>query len=62
MKATDSNIRVALIDMFPRTGQNTKGEPCAKGCKKHPGPLYGVSKDVWAALGVAITYDKMLKS
>jgi hypothetical protein len=62
MRATDSNIRVALIDMFPRTGKNTKGEPCAKGCKKYPGPLYGVSKDVWAALGVAVTYAKALKT
>jgi len=25
------------------------------GKKKTPGPLYGISNDVWAALGVAIT-------
>ena len=56
MKANDSNIRAAIIDLFPATGTNTKGEPCARGCKKNPGPLHGVSKDVWAALGVAISY------
>jgi len=58
MKANDSNIRAAIIDLFPRTGKTTKGDPCAKGCKKYPGPLYGVSKDVWAALGVGITYSE----
>lgn len=44
-RAKDPNIRQALIDRF--------GPP---GTKKEPGKLYGVSKDVWAALGVAVTY------
>ena len=61
MKANDSNIRAAIIDLFPRTGLNTKGDPCARGCKKHPGALYGVSKDVWAALGVAIAHTRPRK-
>jgi hypothetical protein len=43
-KAKDSNIRQALIDRF--------GEP---GTKKNPGVTYGISKDVWAALAVAVT-------
>jgi len=62
MKANDSNIRAALIDLFPRDGMNTKGEPCAKGCKKNTGPLYGVAQDTWAALGDAITYYEMKKN
>lgn len=44
-RAKDANIRQALIDMF--------GPP---GTKKNPGTLYGVSKDVWSALAVAVTY------
>ncbi len=44
-RAKDGNIRQALIDRF--------GEP---GTKKAPGRLYGVSKDVWAALALAVTW------
>lgn len=44
-KAKDANIRQALIDRL--------GEP---GTKKAPGATYGVSKDVWAALAVAVTW------
>jgi hypothetical protein len=45
----DGVIRQALIDRFgPGKG--------AIGSKKAPGPLYGVSSDVWAALGVAVTW------
>jgi len=48
MRAKDSNIRAALIDRF--------GEP---GKKANPGILYGVSKDIWAALALAVTwYDQ----
>lgn len=43
--AKDSNIRQALIDRF--------GPP---GTKKNPGILYGVKKDIWAALAIAVTY------
>jgi len=45
MRAKDGNIRQALIDKL--------GPP---GTKKAPGPTYGISKDVWAALAVAVTY------
>jgi hypothetical protein len=44
MKAKDGNIRQALVDKL--------GPP---GKKKAPGPTYGISGDVWAALGVAVT-------
>jgi len=45
MKAKDSNIRQALIDRF--------GAP---GVKKNPGKLYGVSKDIWSAVAIAVYY------
>ena len=45
MKAKDCNIRQALIDKY--------GEP---GTKKNPGILYKVSKDVWSAIAINITY------
>ena len=52
MRAKDSNIRQAIIDRYPAIGG---GKTPQIGTKSKPGPLYGVSKDVWAALAVAIT-------
>lgn len=43
-RATDSNIRQALIDLL--------GAP---GTKKSPGATYGVTSHAWAALAVAVT-------
>ena len=54
MRAKDTNIRQAIIDRYPPTGG---GKLPQVGVKKNPGPLFGVSKDVWAALGVAITFQ-----
>ncbi len=51
MRAKDSNIRQAIIDRYPATGG---GKTPQIGTKKEPGPLYGVSKDIWSALAVAI--------
>lgn len=45
VRAKDSNIRQALIDRF--------GEP---GTKPHPGKLYGIKKDLWAALALCVYY------
>lgn len=45
VRAKDANIRQALIDRY--------GKP---GTKNHPGITYGISKDIWAALAVAVTY------
>lgn len=50
--ANDSNIIAALIDRYGGTG----GRAAAVGVKARPGPLYGVSRDVWQALALAITY------
>lgn len=45
-RAKDSNVRQALIDRFGEVGT-----------KKKPGKLYGVSKDIWSALAVAVCYQ-----
>lgn len=47
-RAKDANVRQALIDRY--------GGSAAVGLKAAPGPLYGVSKDVWSALAIAVTY------
>ena len=48
MRAKDPNIRQALIDRF--------GGSSAIGRKATPGPLYGVSADLWSALAVAVSW------
>jgi hypothetical protein len=53
-KAKDTNINTAIADMFG-------GIKVAKGTKKEPGPLYGVSGDIWAALALAITVGANLR-
>lgn len=47
--AKDGNIRQSIMDRYGSE------RSIAIGTKRKPGPLYGVSKDIWAALGVAIT-------
>jgi hypothetical protein len=47
-RAKDANIRRALLDRF--------GGARAQGTKREPGPLYGISKDVWSALAIALTF------
>ncbi len=53
MRAKDSNIRQAIMDRYPATGGGKKPQI---GTKQQPGPLYGISKDIWSALSVAITF------
>jgi hypothetical protein len=43
-RAKDANIRQALLDKIGPAG-----------CKKEPGPTYGVKSHAWAALAVATT-------
>lgn len=50
-RAKDGNVRQAIIDRYPASGG---GKTPQIGTKSQPGPLYGVSKDVWSALAVAI--------
>lgn len=54
-RAKDANIRQALIDRWG-------GKEQAIGTKKTPGPLYGIAKDVWAALACAITFRERRES
>lgn len=44
-KANDSSIRAALLDLYGPQGN-----------KKAPGPTFGISGDVWAALAVGTTF------
>jgi hypothetical protein len=46
--AKDANVRQALIDRF--------GGPSSVGTTKQRGPLYGIHKDVWSALAIAVTF------
>lgn len=57
MKAKDSNITQALVDLY------APGEPNnGKGNKKCPGFFYGFSKDAWSAFAVAVVYyNKYIK-
>lgn len=55
MRAKDSNVRQVLIDRFPPIGG---GKIQQIGTKKQPGPLYGISQDVWSALALAVTYSE----
>lgn len=48
-RAKDTNVRQALIDRYG------PGKSTAIGLKATPGPLYGITGDVWQALAVAIT-------
>jgi hypothetical protein len=48
-RAKDANVRQALIDRFG------PGREKAIGTKRAKGPLYGVVRDEWAALAVAVT-------
>jgi hypothetical protein len=57
-RAKDSNIRQAVLDLFPATGG---GAIPQVGTKQQPGPLYGMSKDMWSALAVALTDAKREK-
>lgn len=54
-RAKDANIRQALLDRYG-------GKENAIGKKKTPGPLYGVTADVWAALAVAVVWQDQQKA
>ena len=50
--AKDADIRTRIIDIY---GGKEKGI----GNKKNPGPLYGVKADVWAAIALGLTAQKL---
>lgn len=47
--AKDANVRQAVLDRYG-------GKKRAIGKKKSPGPLYGISGDLWQALAVGVTW------
>ena len=47
----DAGVRAALIDRWG-------GQDAAIGRKAAPGPLYGISGDVWSALACAVAYEE----
>jgi hypothetical protein len=49
-RATDANVRQAILDRFARTKAEAIGKKAA------PGPLYGLKGHEFAALGVALTW------
>lgn len=51
-RATDANVRAALLDRYG------PGREKAVGTKRAPGPLYEVKGDAWQALAVALTAAK----
>lgn len=50
--ANDADIRQAVIDIFGASRQQ------AIGTKKAPGPLYGVKRDCWQAIALAIAWER----
>jgi len=52
-KKNDSQVRSCLIERYGPDNNN------AIGTKKNPGPLYGVTGDVWAALAVGVAYREL---
>jgi len=55
-RAKDTNIRQAIIDRFG------PGKAKAVGVKKDQGPLYGIKRDAWQALAVALTIADQLSA
>ena len=55
VKAKDANIRQAVMDKYPPTGRDGKGNQSVVGTKSSPGPLYGIKSHEWAALALGIT-------
>jgi hypothetical protein len=49
-RATDANIRQALIDRFGPTPDRAIGK------RKAPGPLFGIKAHEWSALALAVTW------
>ena len=55
IKAGDSNVRRAILDLYPKTGG---GKTPQIGTKNQPGPLYGIANDAFAALALGIAWAR----
>lgn len=55
----DAMIKRAVAERFAGMGAEPR---TAVGLKKSPGPLYGVAKDMWSALAVAVTFAEGAKT
>jgi hypothetical protein len=53
-RGNDSHVRQALLNRFREFHGITGAEKEVIGTKDKPGPLYGISGDVWQALALAI--------
>ncbi len=51
---SDADVSNAVAERY--VGFDGGGKRAAKGVKAAPGPLYGVSKDVWQALALGVTW------
>lgn len=58
-KAKDGNVRQSLIDLYAEHYGLT--DKTVIGTKKDPGPLYGVSNDMWSALAVSVYHQKLME-
>ena len=58
-RSKDSNIRAAILSIYADIKPRGGGKIYQVGLKQSPGPLFGVSADVWQALGVALAYKAM---
>lgn len=56
VRATDANVRRAVMDKYPPTGRDGKGNPSVVGTKSRPGPLYGIKSHEWQALALGLTH------
>ena len=54
----DTQVSAACRDRFKPTGG---GKDPWKGVKGKPGPLYGISKDMWSALAIAVYTNETWK-
>ena len=52
-KKNDATVRACLLERYGSEGVN------AIGTKKEPGPLYGVTGDVWSAIAVGIAWKEL---
>ena len=53
---TDSQIRSALVEMWGGKDEAIGKKPKNTTDPNRPGPLYGITKDTWQALALAVTY------